>query len=251
MVNEPFVEPRHVVDVGDCYFYHTVDVPGHGVMRGEWDLRANLDAYFGHYDFAARRVLDVGTASGALTFHAERKGADVVSYDLSDGHSWDIVPFANLDRGATDAARRQHIRRVNNGYWFCHRVFASRAKVVYGIAYDIPDAIGEVDVAVYGGILLHLRDPFLALERGARLARRAIIVTEICRHGRFGRWLGNPKFVPRPTRPDQFDTWWNLPPRPVRDYLAILGFPKSTVTWHRQLFLGRPTTMYTIVARRD
>jgi hypothetical protein len=29
--------------------------------------------------------------------------------------------------------------------------------------YDMPPAIGPVDVAVYGSILLHLRDPFRAL----------------------------------------------------------------------------------------
>jgi hypothetical protein len=28
-----------VGDPADCSFYHTMEVPGHGIMTGEWDLR--------------------------------------------------------------------------------------------------------------------------------------------------------------------------------------------------------------------
>lgn len=250
MVDAPYAEPRVVTDIADCYFYHTVDIPGHGVVTGEWDLRANLDAYLGCHDFRGQRVLDVGAASGVISFHAERHDAEVVSYDLSEAQPWDIVPFAGLDRTAIDARHRDHIRRINNGYWLCHRLNASNARVVYGTVYDMPDAIGEVDVAVYGSILLHLRDPFLALQNGARLARRTIIVADICPRGLGARRSRHPVFQPRPARLRPWDTWWNLPPLLVQDYLAILGFPHAALSWHRQLFQGKPRTLYTVVAHR-
>jgi hypothetical protein len=142
------------------------------------------------------------------------------------------------------------MRRLNNSYWLCHRVFHSRAKVVYGAVYDIPEAIGPVDVAIYGSILLHLRDPFLALESGSRLAREAMIVADVCPLGPFGRFSRNPRFMPSDKRPDKFYTWWSLPPRLVQEYLSILGFKDSKISWHRQLFLGRKQWLYTIVARR-
>ena len=46
--------------------------------------------YFGGHDFADERVLDIGTASGALAFEMERRGAsEVVRFDLEDGYSYD------------------------------------------------------------------------------------------------------------------------------------------------------------------
>jgi SAM-dependent methyltransferase len=229
-----------------------MDIPGHGVVSGQWDLRRGLDDYLGRYNFNGKRVLDVGAASGLVTFHIEKQGAEVVSYDLSDDFDWDIVPFAQRDRASDIGQRREHIRRINNGYWFCHRAYQSRARAVYGVVYDIPQTIGPVDVAIYASILLHLRDPFLALQNGARLAREAMIVADVSPWGRLGGLLlKSPRFMPNHLTPDDFyETWQRLPPRLVKEYLAILGFEKSVITWSSQLFLGRRWPIYTIIARR-
>ena len=251
MSSFPYAQPREITSLDDCYFYHTTDIPGRGTVTGEWDLRPNLDAYLGHYDFAGKRVLDVGAASGLLSFHMEHRGADVVSFDLSEHEKWDVVPNARLDVAAVEAGRREHMRRINNGYWLCHSANQSKARAVYGVVYDIPESIGPVDVAIYGSILLHLRDPFLALQNGARLAQEAIIVTDVCPLNRFGQFLNTPRFQPDPHRPDRWGTWSLLPPNLVKRYLAVLGFGNSTVTWHKQLFLGQKRTLYTVVARRE
>jgi hypothetical protein len=118
-----YASPRAIENLADCYFYHSTDIPGHGFVRGEWDLRPGIDAYLGHFDFRGRRVLDIGAASGFLSFHMEKCGADVVSYDLSEKWAWDIVPFSGAPDAAIDAERRAHMRRINNGYWFCHQAF--------------------------------------------------------------------------------------------------------------------------------
>ena len=62
-----------------------------------------------------------------------------------------------------DADYRRRILRVNYSYWFCHRANRSRAQMVHGSVHAIPRAIGPVHTAVFGSILLHLRDPFLTL----------------------------------------------------------------------------------------
>src|SRR5205085_1561170 len=117
--------------------------------------------------------------SGFLSFHMERQGAEVVSYDLSDAHCWDNVPFAGTDIKAVDSDTRAGIRKVNNSYWYCHRAYRSKNRVVYGTVYEIPDSIGSVDIGVFGSILEHLRDPFLALQKGLALVRETAIVTEV------------------------------------------------------------------------
>jgi hypothetical protein len=245
-----YASPRIVDDPARCHFYHSMQIPGYGLVEGPWDLRPGADRYLGHYDFRGKRSLDVGTASGFLSFHMEALGAEVVSFDLSEQFPWDIVPFSGAVDPAIDLGRKNHLREINDGYWLAHRAFGSRARVVYGSVYNIPKDIGPVDVAVYGSILLHLRDPFLALENGARLARDAVIVADVAPLGLLGWWLKRPSFEPRHDQPACWDTWWLLPPRLVREYLAILGFPRATTNWHRQLYRGKPQWLYTVVARR-
>ena len=63
-----YAEPRQVDRVEDCLFYHKIDIPGVGVVGDQWDLRACVDDYLGRIDFRGKRVLDVGTAGGFLTF---------------------------------------------------------------------------------------------------------------------------------------------------------------------------------------
>jgi len=39
------------------------------------------------------RVLEIGPASGFLTFEMEKRGADVISVEVTDEHGWDFVPY--------------------------------------------------------------------------------------------------------------------------------------------------------------
>lgn len=251
-VSSPYAEPRTIQSVDECYFYHTMDVPGHGTIAGEWDLRGSVDAYLGNFDFAGKRVLDVGAASGILSFHIEQQGAEVVSFDLSENYDWDIVPFAENNNDATRSERRSHLRKINNGYWLCHQAFGSQARMVNGVVYDIPQSIGPVDVAVFGSILLHLRDPFLALENAARLARDTIIVADLSPFGKFAsKFKRNPRFMPRSLKPNGInDGWFRLPPLLVQEYLGILGYKNSTVTWNAFKYGERVRPIYTVIASK-
>jgi hypothetical protein len=250
---DPLYAPlRTGLTLADCYFYHSMDVPGIGTVEGEWDLRGKVGQYLGDVDFQGKRALDIGAANGILSFHMEAKGAEVVSFDLSEEYDWDIVPFAGTDHEAQSADRRAHLRKINNGYWLCHAAHKSQARMVHGVAYDIPAVIGPVDVAVFGSILLHLRDPFLALENAARLAQEAIIVADLSPWGRIGSlFRRTPRFMPRGLRSNGInDGWYRLPPLLVREYLAILGFRNQTVTWGHYPYRDRSVPIYTIVARR-
>ena len=88
-----YAQPRLIDDINDCYFYHTMDVPGYGHVEGEWDLRGKESEYLGRIPLKGKRVLEVGTASGFLCFYMENQGAQVVAYDLSPAEDWDMVPY--------------------------------------------------------------------------------------------------------------------------------------------------------------
>jgi SAM-dependent methyltransferase len=251
-----YAVPLEVRDLRACDFYHTIELPDVGLVRGEWDLRRNIDRYLGHADFRGKRVLDVGSASGFLTFQIERQGGDVISYDLSEDFLWDFVPFAGTD--LRDSARefRGKIKRLNHGYWYCHHQLGSKARKVYGTVYDIPEAIGPVDVSVFGSILLHLRDPFLALQNALQLTRETAIVTEMLPRRNFYQmflgWLGRPRmtFLPEHQTHRHGGTWWELSPAVIRRFLGVLGFEKTTVRYHRQLFQGETRLLFTVVGQR-
>jgi SAM-dependent methyltransferase len=251
-----YAEPRLITDVRDCGFYHTMEIPGHGLVEGQWDLRSGIDRYLGNVSFAGKRVLDVGTASGFLTFHVERAGADVVSYDLSPDDPWDVVPFAGTDLAAYAAERRAAIQKLNNGYWLCHRAVGSRAHLVHGTLYAMPSELGPVDVAILGSILLHVRDPFAALQNVAARTTETIVVTDLMPRGAWlASWLGSVgrpamTFLPRMRTRAPKDTWWILSPQLIVAFLAVLGFEDTTVTTHWQLFDGRKRLLYTVVGRR-
>lgn len=108
-MSDIYAKPRVVTTVAQCIFYHTMDIPGHGHVDGYWDLRGTEKQYLGNVDFAGKRVLEVGTASGYLCFWMEQQGADVVAYDLSPQENWDIVPFAQYDHKAHAADWRKGI----------------------------------------------------------------------------------------------------------------------------------------------
>ena len=95
-----YAEPRSVTDLEDCYFYHSMEIPGYGLVEGPWDLRGGVDDYLGGVDLRDKRVLEIGTASGFLCFTMEGRGAEVVAYDLSHEQSWDVVPYAQYDHAS-------------------------------------------------------------------------------------------------------------------------------------------------------
>lgn len=252
----PFAPPRVVNDLADCFFYHTIDVPGHGTVRGDWDLRPGIDKYLGGVDFRGKRVLDVGAANGFLTFSMERKGAEVISYDLAPEYRWDLVPFAGTDLEAEFARHREHLQKLNNAYWLCHRAFQSKARMVHGTIYTVPEEIGPVDVASLGSILLHVRDPFLALQTVLRLTRETVIIADAVPRRHVVQWLLRrffaPKmtFLPRAAAGGPNDTWWSLSPAVLREFLGVLGFEDTRISYHTQCFQGSKRLYYTIVGKR-
>lgn len=253
-----WAEPRDITDISDCYFYHTMDIPGYGIVPGEWDLRGKEAAYLGNVSFKGKRVLEIGTASGFLCFTMEKLGAEMVAYDLSDKQEWDMVPYAGIDYKEYIAKRQRHIRQLNNGFWFAHKAFDSAAKVMYGTVYEIPDDIGQFDICTFGSILLHLRDPFLALQRVTAHVKETVIVTDF-----FPRLRGQIlsaievltdsrliRFLPDAKRKNTYDSWWALSPKLISEHLQILGFEHVEISFHKQLHLGKETKLYTIVGQR-
>ncbi len=71
--NPLLARPRVVERLEDCYFYHTMELPGLGVRRGHWDLRGKFYDYVGGVDVAGRSVLDVGRPPASSASRPRRR----------------------------------------------------------------------------------------------------------------------------------------------------------------------------------
>jgi hypothetical protein len=247
-----FARPRTINNLKDCYFYHTLDIPGCGTIEGDWDLREGITECLGGVDFNGKRVLEIGTASGALCFEMEKAGASVIAFDLSKEYGWDIVPHPGINCEGKRQSRKMATDRLNNAFWFCHQAFNSRAKMVHGNLYNIPEEIGTVDIVTFGAILLHVRDPFLALQTGLKFALETVIITELLGSSDADEDTHLPvmKFLPDPKVPLQHNAWWQLYPNVITRMIGLLGFQDVSINYHFQKFRGSKKKMFTVVGKR-
>jgi len=246
--------PRYVERLEDCLFYHTMDLPGFGVVRGQWDLRGRFDDYISGVPLQGKSVIDIGTATGFLSFEAEKRGAArVVSFDMGDARQQMFIPFKdNLYYRDYESFVKQHaveVEQWKNAYWLCHRLLKSNAEVFYGDIFQLPPALGQFDVAIVGAVLEHLNDQITAMASIARLTKETmIIVTPV-----FETEERIARLEPTADNPDYAYTWWRYSVGAYREILKMLGFSIARITTaqYRYEHGDRPETRSTIVAVRD
>jgi O-methyltransferase len=243
-----FATPRKVENIADCYFYHTMELPGIGVIEGrDWDLRGRVHQYLGNVDFANQRVLEIGPASGFLTFEMEKRGAEVISVEVTDEHGWDFVPYPDVKMEQVFSPRGVVMQQLKNSYWFSHAALHSEARVYYGDAYNLPATLGKFDIALIAAVLLHCRDPLRIVEQCAKRAKTVIIVDKL-----YPELEGRPVCRLAPTAENFiWHTWWHFSTQLFTQFLAVMGFSTSQVTNHEQLHRGRAHTLFTVVGRRE
>jgi SAM-dependent methyltransferase len=245
--------PRYVNDASECFFYHTMDLPGIGTVTGQWDLRGRTKDYLAGIPLKGRRVLDVGAASGFLSFEMEKAGGEVVSFDADMADRISYLPLQNslyvTDRARWKEYMNRYLERMKNSYWLAHRLYQSKDKVYYGDIYDLPERLGMFDVAVIGQILVHLRDPITALASIGRRCGDTLVVVE-------GMTESNDCFMSLQgtTENERAYSWWHLSTGLYREVMKMIGFEVQAITENKYLCnVGDSsvlTPVKTLIARR-
>jgi SAM-dependent methyltransferase len=230
--------PRFVDRLEDCFFYHAMELPGFGLVPGHWDLRGRFDDYVGGVNIAGKSVLDVGTATGFLSFEAEKRGATrVLSFDMSDAKQQTFLPFKDKlyyrDPERWAEVYGAEIEQWKNAYWLCHRLLESKAEVYYGNIHGLPTELGQFDIAIVGSVLEHLSDQITALASIARLTRETIVIVSPLlqteeRIARFESLANNPAA--------DF-TWWTYSLGVYREVFAMLGFSITKVSHEKYCYM--------------
>jgi len=267
--------PSNNISLEDCEWFHIMDIPGLSEpTKGSFDLRKGVNDVLGNVDFKDKTVLHLGPSTGFLTFAAEKKGGDVTGIDLDinnrvkgplDISNRDVIPRVDHNWQEEVNALMMRERKQRNAFWYAHKALNSKSKLILSHVNELPANIGMYDISLIFSVLVHIRDPFLALQKMLSHTKEKIIITELGGHGRnkslrkMVRNLFRKIMSPPPTPSMTFLPnekkgpfgWWKFSPEIIINMAKILGFGKTSVNYHTQLDRnGNLVYFYTVVCER-
>jgi tRNA (mo5U34)-methyltransferase len=168
---------RALIDrISAIEWYHTIELGDGVVTPGFVDHRQQVRNYHFPPSLEGMRCLDVATFDGFWAFEMERRGAaEVVAIDVE--HATDLdIPLVILD----DWRRVAGNRVMGAGFHVAHEILGSKVRHEICNIYDLsPERLGTFDFVFVSDVLLHLRDPQLALERIASVCRGMLLVADV------------------------------------------------------------------------
>ena len=244
---------RKGLALSDCQFYHTMDLPGCGVVQApdsKWDLRPHLDDIFHGIDFTNKRVIEVGPASGHLTFEMERRGADVLSVETAPDHEWDVIPFPG-HRQMWGKASQDTWTKITNGWWFAHERMNSKANVCYLSAHGITeDSVGLADISLLANVLLHNRDPLRMLTRTADVTKKTVVIVEQWQDNMEATGEPLVRLDAKPENPANWNVWWYFTTKYFANFLTVMGFTEISIHRYVIQWGNVPIKYFTLTATR-
>lgn len=210
-----------VTGQGSREWYHTIVLPDGTVTPGLFDHRGVLDHYDLPTSMDGMRVLDVGTFDGHWAFLFERRGAEVTALDVPDKSAMDwpapLRGGSMWERGST-----------YENFEAAHAAFGSSVRRERLTVYEAsPERLGQFDLVFVGSLLVHLRDPVLALEALRSVCRGRLKVVDAVDPllDRVGRWLPAARLQCGTGRME----WWVPNRRALGDMVRAAGYVDVTV----------------------
>jgi len=162
-------------------------------------------------DLSGKRVLDIGAWDGYFSFEFERRGAQVLAIDT---YAW--------DHGAFDC------------FLFAREHFGSKVDYRRMDVHDLnPDAVGRFDLVFCAGVLYHMRNPLIGLERIHSVTAEQLILETHCLLPALHEWVPLITFFPGDEDATKFA--WHHGGYPTRawvvDALKAAGFARSEVVY--------------------
>lgn len=203
--------------VQETRWYHTLELPGGIVTRGEYDIRPVLSRLPMPGDLSGKRCLDIGGRDGFYAFEMERRGAtEVVSVDIDDPAAVDF-PGGKADSSLVQA----ELDAGNRAFELARQALGSRVERHFASVYELSrERLGRFDFAVIGTLLLHLRDPARALTAIRPLVGGRLLVNEPV--------IAGPDSLRRrplaELRVQEGPFWWQCNPAGLRRLVQASGF---------------------------
>lgn len=155
-------------------WYHTIELPDGIVTPGVYDMRPYLHEY-GLPDLDGRALADVGSSNGFFSFSFEAMGAQVQAIDLPSYKEHDLPSWYRQKRLATLTDREVEAydwNELHGGFEVARHLLGSKVVKNCRSVYELEgfrDA--DFDVVFCSNVLVHVRDPILALQGMRALAK--------------------------------------------------------------------------------
>lgn len=173
--------------------------------------------------FTGKSVLEVGSWDGFYSFEAEARGADrVVATDSWAWQGRSPLPFRPGDPTPRFGSKQ--------GFDLVHEARNSKVESVEVDVMDLgPDDVGTFDVVLFFGVLYHLPNPNLGIERVASVCDDLLILetqTDMLLTRRPAA-----AFYPGAELRGDESNWWGPNLAALTGMLRSAGFPKVEVMW--------------------
>lgn len=196
-------------EVGRIRWFHSIDL-GNGIVTPGVDRSARrLKGIHMPASLAGMSVLDVGTFDGFYAFEAERRGGRVTATD-------------------TAVWRNPHIGR--SGFDLARKVLGSSVQDREVDVLELsPETVGTFDLVLFLGVLYHLPDPLLALERVASVTQTQLIMeTHV---DLLGSRRPAAAFYPGDELQGDASNWWGPNLAAGKGMLQAVGFSRVDVVF--------------------
>jgi tRNA (mo5U34)-methyltransferase len=188
-------------------WYHTIDLGEGIVTKGIDDSALRLARIGLPRTLSGLSVLDIGAWDGFFSFEAERRSAARVV--ASDYYAWHGTGWGT---GQGKAA-----------FQLARETLESRVEDLDVDVMDLsPERVGLFDVVLFLGVLYHLPNPFLALERVASVTKKLLILETVVDMVGVARPAA--AFYPARELNGDPTNWWGPNHAAVRGMLTGVGF---------------------------
>lgn len=145
-------------------WFHSIDLRDGGITPGVAMIdhfREITNNVFDPMPVAGKTVLDIGAYDGFHSFEAEQGGASRVL--ATDYHCWS---------GGCGATKEP--------FDYAHKALNSKVEDQVLDLHELRiDTVGQFDVVLFLGVLYHLKDPMIQLERLLPLAKEVFVIETI------------------------------------------------------------------------
>jgi tRNA (mo5U34)-methyltransferase len=198
--------------VDSLRWYHTIDLGQGVVTRGVDNTPERLPRVRFPEDLSGKSVLDIGAWDGFFSFEAERRSASRVV--ACDYYAWHGVGWGT--------------GRGKDGFELARAALNSKVEDVSLDVLDLaPEKIGTFDVVLFLGVLYHVPNPLLALERVASVSKGLLILETVVDMVGIGRPAA--AFYPDKELNNDPTNWWGPNHAAVEGMLKGVGFARVDV----------------------
>jgi ubiquinone/menaquinone biosynthesis C-methylase UbiE len=205
-------------------WYHIFDL---GTFRthGHYDISKVIHQYKLPLPLNGKHCLDVGTSNGYFAFYMEQQGAEsVTAVDVKD---WIVEADVSLQHRTK--LKQQYPYGLGNshkgGFDIMHEYYKSRVKYQTATIYELDKLFSShsFDIVLCSNLLLHLYNPYLALENLFNVAKEKVIISTNIYIERFSAF--------RKSRPilvvsEKSNIWFDITPKSMEILARKAGFSR-------------------------